>query len=165
MAPAPAPWKIVFPAEQGGDWSFFVVGRSRGQPVRVGSADAPIWFPQVTSPDGLRMIVPRARQSAIVVQTLATGERKRVATGRYTTAGWSPDSGWIAFEGVNGGVWVVRDDGSHLHRLTDDSSVTVVRWSPDGKSIAYSSDSGLVVVGADGAGRRVVSRSEGAQDM
>jgi Tol biopolymer transport system component len=56
---------------------------------------------------------------------------------------WSPDSDWIAFSlcvdkgGFNDefGIWVVRPDGSDLHRIAANGNSPA--WSPDGEWIAF----------------------------
>ena len=55
----------------------------------------------------------------------------------------SPDGKWLAFrsEGEREDLFVVRSDGSDLRQLTDDAAHDRgVKWSPDGKRIAFYSD-------------------------
>lgn len=82
---------------------------------------------------------------------------------------WSPDhhelvytTGYInALE-----LWVVRVDGSHVVRITDNHRPDEgPAWSPDGVRIVYSSDSRsgpsqLFMVKADGTGRRQLTHSD-----
>jgi Tol biopolymer transport system component len=54
-------------------------------------------------------------------------------------------------------VWLVRPDGSDAHQLTDvEGGAAAAVWSPDGGSIAYSSERGgqsdIYVAAADGSG-------------
>jgi Tol biopolymer transport system component len=62
-----------------------------------------------------------------------------------TSPAFSPDGRWVAFERAvdfgsgNGGLFVIRTDGSGQRRLTDDSTgAGYPRWSPDGKRILFS---------------------------
>jgi TolB protein len=58
---------------------------------------------------------------------------------------FSPDGKWMAFVRVAsfdqklGGIFIMRPDGSDLHRLTpDEQNAGYPRWSPDGTKILYS---------------------------
>jgi Tol biopolymer transport system component len=71
--------------------------------------------------------------------------------GRIWPASWSPDGQKILYESP--GVWVVDADGlNEVHLGEGDSPV----WSPDGSQVALATDNGLVVVNADGGGRRLL---------
>ena len=55
---------------------------------------------------------------------------------------WAPDGQWIAFDGhgTDGGIWVVRADGTEPRLLvptTDIEEVPSPTWSPDGSRIAF----------------------------
>ncbi len=62
----------------------------------------------------------------------------RADDGPFTGARWSPDGSLLAISPVgNGGIWVVRSDGSGLRQVTEaPGSGFGFSWSPDGSSIA-----------------------------
>jgi hypothetical protein len=73
---------------------------------------------------------------------------------------WSPDGRWIAYEissegGSRAGLYLVRPDGSRLHRLVR-GDVHPFAWSADGKRLAFNRGfaGDVVVVGVDGGGLR-----------
>ena len=59
---------------------------------------------------------------------------------------WSPDGQWIAFSGVgkapHNGIFLVRPDGSDLHRIAGDGffAPDSATWSPDSSTIAFTSN-------------------------
>ena len=68
--------------------------------------------------------------------------------------GGPPGAG--APRGVSSQIWVVNPLGSERHQLTDvDGGAAAAVWSPDGKSLAYSSERGgqsdIFVAGTDGS--------------
>ncbi|HXV43889.1 MAG TPA: hypothetical protein VEC96_12560, partial [Anaerolineae bacterium] len=86
----------------------------------------------------------------------------------------SPDGGRIAFMSSGRGatnweIWVMDAKGSNARRLTENgSNEGLPTWSPDGKSIAYISDSGGVwavwVMNADGSNQRKLFNMKGSPD-
>jgi TolB protein len=55
---------------------------------------------------------------------------------------WSPDGQWIAFTEINGGVWLVRPDGTGLGRIFDTVTTPHVSWSPDSRNLAFTAFDG-----------------------
>ena len=64
-----------------------------------------------------------------------------------TSIDWSPDGQWIAFQfapggGLNSQISIVRPNGTGMRQLTEGGKVNnwLATWTPDGKSIAFSSN-------------------------
>ena len=91
------------------------------------------------------------------------------------SADWSPNGKQLAYactdandEDERVGIYVMRPDGSRKRRLTRGSgNDSEPAWSPDGKSIAFSSyrsgGGDLYVMRADGSGLRQVTTNPGSE--
>ncbi len=134
--------------------------------VRV-HAWAPAW-----SHDGARIAFLRRidgrRRDAVVVMNADGSEPRQVTE---TTLGdfgavalsWAPGGRRIAFV-RNGGIWVVRADGTARRRLIRDAGQPA--WSPDGSTIAFvrklrddDSSAEIFVANPDGTGQRRLTRN------
>jgi WD40 repeat protein len=73
-------------------------------------------------------------------------QRRRLPTGNLRAAApsWSPDGTRIVFAASDGGIYIVRLDGSGLRRVVTHGSVP--DWSPDGSKIAYEARDGVRLV-------------------
>jgi Tol biopolymer transport system component len=140
------------------------------------------------APDARRMLVISAHEgedrdspevlsanvnplASLYVVDLKTGEQTWLrGSGRNCSAGWSPDGTRLAVtygDADNGGIYVLRADGSDRSKLTDGSTIDHrPKWSPDGKSIVYvaysktdaaGKDAGVYIIGADGGNKRQVT--------
>ncbi len=125
------------------------------------------------SPDGRTLAVLRPQDGLVHLWLVDRGgENLRPLVDGLATVGgvsWSPDGRRLAAEvstlDATADIWVVNADGSGTTNLTPDPSPAVwydraPAWSPDGASIAFSSNrSGttrLWVMGADGSAPRQV---------
>jgi Tol biopolymer transport system component len=144
------------------DGAFFLHGSARGvmgfpdrpwprAPRRTVSLGGPThaWTIRAT-PDGGRLVGAIDRPGAEIV---------RVEPGRGTItpllgrgpAGvldFSPDGTRVAWAGNEGGLWVGRPDGTDRRPLGDRQPAHQfpIRWSPDGRWIAFSASEGVDVV-------------------
>ena len=132
------------------------------------------------SPDGTRLSffdtkdgVSPSGSGALFVMRADGSDRVRVTPWGYAFGdhGWSPDGRWIVFQRPYGQLYLVRPDGSDLHRvplqLPTGTGALNPSWSPDGKWIVFSlqrSDNAeIYMVRPDGTALRKVSGSPGAQ--
>jgi Tol biopolymer transport system component len=103
------------------------------------------------SPDGKYIVVaakrgPRDEILVIDVDRNRVIDRIRVDLDGITTPSFSPDGRQLVFTGYDGGIadlFIVNRDGGQLRRLTNDKYAEFDPvWSPDGKTIAFTTDRG-----------------------
>jgi TolB protein len=118
-------------------------------PQSVASSVEPLMSPS-WSPDGKKLayVSFERKSAAIYVQTLATGERVRVAEfpGINGAPAWSPDGTKLALTLSKDGspdIYVLNLSTRSLNKLTKSFAIdTEPSWSPDGGSIVFTSDRG-----------------------
>jgi len=89
-----------------------------------GECASPSW-----SPNGRRIAYSC---TGGVCVTPAAGARPRIVTRAGGNPAWSPDGRWIALAGGYGDIYVVRPDGTGLHRVAKRSSdQTRINLDPD----------------------------------
>jgi Tol biopolymer transport system component len=98
-----------------------------------------------TPPPAASAVVPATPVAATAVPTVGDGEE------------------WIAYEGVDGFVELVRPDGSGRHRVLSngDMGQGTPDWSPDGRQLVFDryngSASNIWITDADGSGGRALT--------
>ena len=117
------------------------------------------------SPDGRWLAFARTDQGTVRVYIAPTagGEGRWLTDSPSTTPRWSPDGQWIAFgsdRSADGGIWLIRPDGTGRHRLTQTGGWPV--WWPDGKQIGYQTvtlqgNELIAVVRLDGSSPRTLN--------
>jgi len=155
-------------------------GRSRLTPPGTTSWCCGLGSPAAWSPGGqvaFAAFAPgaagrRGRSAVYVAGTNGAPVRRITPATRFTTtARWSPDGRWIAFDQVDrpGGahdLFLVHPDGSGLRRLPTASGATgscCAEWSADSRALVYASgpsnrDTSLWMVNIDGSGVRRLTR-------
>ena len=114
-------------------------------------------------------------EEGIYKMTVGDGDVRRVTDGPDLFPNWSPDGTRIAFarggyaevtdddpspEYANRNIWVVRSDGSGPRQVTDGRWHGSAAWSPDGDRLVTDAETGVVELGADGRGRRMLLEGE-----
>jgi len=115
----------------------------------IASSVEPLMSP-AWSPDGRKIayVSFEKKSAAIYVQTLATGERSRVAEfpGINGAPSWSPDGSKLALtlsKDGNPDIYVLNLLTRSLSKLTTSFAIdTEPTWSPDGRNIVFTSDRG-----------------------
>jgi WD40 repeat protein len=142
-------------------------------PTKVGVAVSDVFGPGASwSPDGTRVAFSgfdRAGDAygetsrAYVVDVVA-GETTAITeySTNMTSAHWSPNGEWIAYDfdhpGGTGGrdVWLVRPDGTDAHQVTVTNGSCCASWSPDSSWLLFQGNdgdgAGLFIASADGSG-------------
>ena len=118
-------------------------------PRTIASSSEPLMSP-AWSPDGEKIayVSFENKRSAIYVQILATGKRKKVAAykGINGAPSFSPDGARLAITLSKDGspdIYVLNLANKLLMKLTKSYGIdTEANWSPDGKTIVYTSNRG-----------------------
>ncbi len=116
-------------------------------PRTVTESNDPLMSP-AWSPDGqsLAYVSFETKASAIYVQRLATGERRRVSAraGINGAPAYSPDGARLAITLSRDGnldIYVLDLASQSLTRITSNDAIdTEAAWTPDGKSLYFTSD-------------------------
>jgi Tol biopolymer transport system component len=162
--------RIAFTSNRTGRSGIYVMRADGSQTRKLTISDdgdvRPSW-----SPDGRRIVFARSGRGRLYVID-ADGRNLRTLTRTVAVAdsdpAWSPDGTRIAFvrRPLGGGlaaIYLIGSDGHGLCRLTPFTrSVFGPAWSPDGTKITYTNRErtgfAIAVVGADGTGRRTLTR-------
>jgi len=180
---SPGGAKIAYESNQTGDYRIWVMNADGSGQRRLaddpGFADLnPAW-----SPDGTGILFSRCDDHVgfilscdLEVMNAAGGGMRRLAGGHWTwvRGQYSPDGRRIVVGADRGGLlsalWVMRADGTHLHRITRPSLEAFwPGWSPDGRRILFTDNccqhgSNIWTVRPDGTGLREVSHFGPRQD-
>lgn len=133
----------------GGSYQLQVADSDGYSPQTIASSPEPIMSP-AWSPDGRKVayVSFERKTSAVYVQTLATGERVKVAEfpGINGAPAWSPDGQKLALTLSKDGspdIYVLNLVTRSLIKMTQSYAIdTEPVWSPDGNFIVFTSDRG-----------------------
>jgi TolB protein len=131
--------------DESGNSAIYIVNVTTGELRRVTHSHwfetSPAW-----SPDGRQIAFVRGTHDSqsLWIVNVENGDLTHVSTLPAENPAWSPDGRTIAFSrsgavALDGGIWLVRSDGSGLRRLAN-AAVTSdgnLSWSPDGSEIAF----------------------------
>ena len=129
-------------------YSLMVADADGENPRTIMQSNEPLMSP-AWSPDGtsLAYVSFENRLPSVYVQTVKTGERRRVSAraGVNQAPAWSPDGGRLALtlstRDGNLDVYVLDLASQGLTRITDDPGIdTEPQWSKDGQSLYFTSD-------------------------
>jgi TolB protein len=142
--------RIAYVTNNGaGQHSLQVADADGFNPQTIASSTEPLMSPS-WSPDKTKMayVSFEKKNAAVYVQTLATGQRARVAEfpGINGAPTWSPDGSKLALTLSKDGspdIYVLNLVTRGLTKITKSYSIdTEPVWSPDGNSIVFTSDRG-----------------------
>jgi Tol biopolymer transport system component len=154
-----------------GSWHIWIVPVTGGPARQLTSGSLPEVYARFT-PDGTSILYHTwsSGPDRIWRIPLAGGPPVAVTPARAEDDGYadvSPDGRWVAFARADKEmtrIYVAPLAGGEARRLTDSPS-TLPRWSPDGKSIAFSINrgyaGGVYLTGSDGKGTRRLSETGG----
>jgi Tol biopolymer transport system component/DNA-binding winged helix-turn-helix (wHTH) protein len=115
---------------------------------------------QDVSPDGSSLLVVSENSSHLSlwsVQIPAGSLRQLLTDVEVDSAAWSPDGKSVVYSTANGGLSVIRSDGTGIRKLADvGAPATTLSWSPDGTKIRFFKDSRLWEMSSDGSGLHAV---------
>jgi Tol biopolymer transport system component len=115
-------------------------------------------------------VQPEGAGAIFVVGADGTGERRITPWGfAFLDQVWSPDGAWIVFQRPYGQLYLVRPDGTDLHRvpmtLPAGAGAREPSWSPDGAWIVFvlqlDGGSTLYAVHPDGSGLQPLATAPG----
>jgi len=142
--------KIAYIVKGGGRFALKVADADAYNEQTVLASKEPIISPR-WSPDGTHMayVTFELKRPVVVVQNLATGNRKIVAKfkGNNSAPAWSPDGRQLAVTLSKDGIaqiYIIDADGSEVpRRLMNTRAIdTEPCFAPDGQSLVFTSDRG-----------------------
>jgi Tol biopolymer transport system component len=135
----------------------WTVTRAGGTPRRVTNGPDDI-LPSL-SPDGRSIAFLRAGEPLWTLVVRRDGRETVVAQQVWGEPAWAPDGKWIAIQGPNANLELVRPGGGAPRIVASGVGSAIssqIVWSPDGRRLAYEAADGVHVVSAAGGAPRLV---------
>lgn len=134
-------------SQKNAEYVLNVADADGANPKKLLTTNDPIFSP-AWSPDAKQIAYASLEnhQSAIYVQNVRTGQRRKVAAykGLNTAPAWSPDGAVLAMslsQDGNSEIYTLNLFNNTLKRLTEHSAIdTEPEWSKDGRFIVFTSD-------------------------
>ena len=139
--------KIAYVLKRGPRFELQVADADGFNPQAVLSSLEPIRSPK-WSPDGTKLayVSFESRKSTVIVQDLATGQRKTISNfkGDNYAPNWAPDSSKLVVALSKDSVsqiYIISANGGDARRVTESNSIdTNATFTPDGQNIIFVSD-------------------------
>ena len=125
---------------------------TRGEIAPVPVALPNSWLQDV-SPDGSALLVSSwdGERSSLWSVGIPGNSPRHLAEANFSSAAWSPDGRSIAYATLDGTINTIRSDGTDAHKLATPGLIDGLVWSPDDKTIRFSSDHLLWEISSGGA--------------
>jgi hypothetical protein len=150
--------KIAFLRFSSGGWDLWAVPAAGGAVDfldRLPTATPDVYSPPELSPDWSKVAL-RKNGSGLRIAKVGAEESTDIPVDFLDTR-WSPDSRFLAVSEIFAQIFVVRTDGSDLHKVADG---IYPDWSPDGKQLVFALPyyAGLAIASRDGTGYHEIWR-------
>ena len=166
--------RIAFSAWDGRRTSVYAVTVAGCAVVRIGPRiNLNVGSPDWSSANAIAFdaTAPGGTHQGIYTMTAGGGDVRRVTDGPDLFPEWSPDGTRIAFARggyaevtdddpspayANRNIWLVSSDGSGVRQVTNGRWHGSAGWSPNGERLVTDTETGVVELGVDGSGRRML---------
>jgi Tol biopolymer transport system component len=153
---------ILITSTRGGKAGLWTMGRDGRDPRRICDGDQGNW-----SPDGKRIVFRRGGK--LMTRDLAAGKEQVLSPDGWDKCSgpaWSPDGKRIAFAHLgeqSNAIYLLPAEGGTPVKVYDKQGACQPRWSADGKSIVYETETHICTINPDGTKNRLITYFGGVQ--